>query len=98
MGQAVGEQISANVGIHVNGCAGSGHQHNPNNPVMVIAHLEKTKDKVSRYGIAYMKEMQDVGIMACAKHFPGHGDVDVDSHLDLPVINKNHDTTIRWIF
>ena len=33
--------------------------------------------------------MQDAGIMACAKHFPGHGDVDVDSHLDLPVINKN---------
>ena len=33
--------------------------------------------------------MQDAGIMACAKHFPGHGDVDVDSHYDLPVINKN---------
>jgi beta-glucosidase-like glycosyl hydrolase len=37
-----------------------------------------------------MKGMQDVGIMACAKHFPGH-DVDVDSHLDLPVINKSMD-------
>ena len=33
--------------------------------------------------------MQDAGIMACAKHFPGHGDVDVDSHYDLPVINKS---------
>jgi CubicO group peptidase (beta-lactamase class C family) len=36
-----------------------------------------------------MKGMQDVGVMACAKHFPGHGDVSVDSHYDLPVINKS---------
>ena len=35
--------------------------------------------------------MQDAGIMACAKHFPGHGDVDVDSHYDLPVINKTRE-------
>src|SRR5207248_8694716 len=40
-------------------------------------------------GVAYMKGLQNVGVMACAKHFPGHGDVDVDSHLDLPVINKS---------
>jgi beta-glucosidase-like glycosyl hydrolase len=40
-------------------------------------------------GIAYMKGLQDKGIMACAKHFPGHGDVGVDSHLDLPVITKS---------
>lgn len=38
-----------------------------------------------------MKGMQDVGVLACAKHFPGHGDVAVDSHFDLPVINKSRE-------
>jgi beta-N-acetylhexosaminidase len=47
------------------------------------------KYKVALYGVEYMKGMQDVGVMACAKHFPGHGDVAVDSHFDLPVINKS---------
>ncbi|MES1222416.1 MAG: serine hydrolase, partial [Bacteroidota bacterium] len=41
------------------------------------------------YGIQYMKALQDHKVMACAKHFPGHGDVAVDSHFDLPVINKS---------
>ena len=36
-----------------------------------------------------MQALQDAGVMACAKHFPGHGDVSVDSHFDLPVINKS---------
>ena len=39
--------------------------------------------------VAIMKGLQDAGIMACAKHFPGHGDVDVDSHYDLPVVAKS---------
>ena len=39
-------------------------------------------------GTRIMQGMQQEGIMACAKHFPGHGDVSVDSHVDLPVINK----------
>jgi beta-glucosidase-like glycosyl hydrolase len=43
------------------------------------------------YGIAYMKGMQDNGVMAAAKHFPGHGDVNVDSHLDIPVVNKSRE-------
>lgn len=88
MGQAVGEQCKR-MGIHVNYAPVVDINNNPNNPVIGYRSFGEDKDKVSRYGIAYMKGMQDVGIMACAKHFPGHGDVDVDSHLDLPVINKN---------
>ncbi|HNA91344.1 MAG TPA: glycoside hydrolase family 3 N-terminal domain-containing protein, partial [Chitinophagaceae bacterium] len=63
--------------------------NNPNNPVIGFRSFGEDKEKVAAFGVAYMKGMQDAGIMACAKHFPGHGDVDVDSHYDLPVINKS---------
>ena len=87
MGLAVGEQCKR-LGIHVNYAPVVDINNNPNNPVIGYRSFGEDKDKVIKYGIAYMKGMQDAGIMACAKHFPGHGDVDVDSHLDLPVINK----------
>jgi len=87
MGLAVGEQCKR-LGIHVNYAPVVDINNNPNNPVIGFRSFGEDKDKVIKFGIAYMKGMQDAGIMACAKHFPGHGDVDVDSHLDLPVINK----------
>jgi len=62
--------------------------NNPDNPVINDRSFGEDKYKVALFGIQYMKGMQDNGVMACAKHFPGHGDVSVDSHLDLPVINK----------
>ena len=87
MGLAVGEQCKR-IGVHVNYAPVVDINNNPNNPVIGYRSFGEYKEKVSRFGVAYMKGMQDAGIMACAKHFPGHGDVDVDSHLDLPVINK----------
>jgi beta-glucosidase-like glycosyl hydrolase/CubicO group peptidase (beta-lactamase class C family) len=87
MGRAVGEQCKR-IGVHVNYAPVVDINNNPNNPVIGYRSFGEDRDKVSKYGIAYMKGMQDAGIMACAKHFPGHGDVDVDSHLDLPAINK----------
>src|SRR5574339_333967 len=88
MGLAVGEQCKR-LGIHVNYAPVVDINNNPANPVIGYRSFGEDKYKVAKFGIAYMKGMQDAGIMACAKHFPGHGDVDVDSHLDLPVINKN---------
>jgi beta-N-acetylhexosaminidase len=87
MGLAVGEQCKR-IGVHVNYAPVVDINNNPDNPVIGYRSFGEDKDKVSRYGVAYMKGMQDAGIMACAKHFPGHGDVSVDSHYDLPVINK----------
>ena len=87
MGLAVGDQCKR-IGVHVNYAPVVDINNNPNNPVIGYRSFGEDKEKVSRFGVAYMKGMQDAGIMACAKHFPGHGDVDVDSHLDLPVINK----------
>lgn len=86
-GKLVGEQCKR-AGIHVNYAPVVDVNNNPNNPVINDRSFGEDKYKVAAYGIAYMKGMQDVGVMACAKHFPGHGDVDVDSHKDLPVINK----------
>lgn len=88
MGTAVGEQMKR-LGVHVNYAPTVDVNNNPNNPVIGYRSFGEDKDKVARYGIAYMKGMQDAGIMATAKHFPGHGDTEVDSHLDLPVINKS---------
>ena len=90
MGKAVGEQCKR-MGVHVNYAPVVDVNNNPNNPVIGYRSFGEDKYKVAKLGIAYMKGMQDAGIMACAKHFPGHGDVDVDSHLDLPVINKNRE-------
>ena len=88
MGLAVGDQCKR-MGIHVNYAPVVDINNNPDNPVIGFRSFGEDKEKVSRFGVAYMKGMQDAGIMACAKHFPGHGDVAVDSHLDLPIINKS---------
>ncbi|HPH24510.1 MAG TPA: glycoside hydrolase family 3 N-terminal domain-containing protein, partial [Chitinophagaceae bacterium] len=87
-GKAVGEQCKR-IGIQVNYAPDIDINNNPDNPVINDRSFGEDKYKVSMFGVQYMKGMQDVGVMACAKHFPGHGDVSVDSHYDLPVINKS---------
>lgn len=87
-GRVVGEQCRR-IGIQVNYAPVVDINNNPNNPVINDRSFGEDKYRVAEYGIQYMKGMQDAGTMACAKHFPGHGDVEVDSHLDLPVINKS---------
>ena len=87
IGRAIGEQCKR-IGIHVNYAPVVDINNNPNNPVIGVRSFGEDKYKVGLFGTRIMQGMQDNGVMACAKHFPGHGDVDVDSHYDLPVINK----------
>ena len=63
--------------------------NNPLNPVIHMRSFGENKEMVTRKGLMYMRGMQDDHILAVAKHFPGHGNVDVDSHLDLPVLNQS---------
>jgi len=86
-GKAVGAQCRR-IGVQVNYAPDIDVNNNPANPVINDRSFGEDKYKVALYGTEYMKGMQEVNVMACAKHFPGHGDVAVDSHLDLPVINK----------
>ena len=88
MGAAIAEQCKR-LGIHINYGPVIDINNNPLNPVINDRSFGQSKNQVIQQGIAYMKGLQDNGVMATAKHFPGHGDVNVDSHFDLPVINKS---------
>ena len=61
---------------------------NPNNPVIGDRSFSNTTNEVSKHVVAFITSMQNRGISCSAKHFPGHGDTDIDSHFDLPVVNK----------
>jgi beta-N-acetylhexosaminidase len=87
-GKLVAQQCKR-IGVQVNYAPVVDVNNNPNNPIINDRSFGEDKYKVANFGIQYMKGMQDNGVMACAKHFPGHGDVTTDSHLDLPVINKS---------
>jgi len=88
MGKQVAQQCKR-MGIHINFAPVVDVNNNPNNPVINDRSFGEEKYNVSAKGISYMRGMQENGIMACAKHFPGHGDTNVDSHKDLPVITHD---------
>lgn len=62
---------------------------NPANPVISTRSFGTTADVVSRHGVAFVEGVHQAGIAACPKHFPGHGDVAVDSHLALPRVDRS---------
>ena len=88
MGGEIARQCQR-IGIHVNFAPVVDVNNNPNNPVINFRSFGEDKENVARKAILYMRGMQDNRILTTAKHFPGHGDTDVDSHYDLPVISKS---------
>jgi len=61
---------------------------NPKNPIIGIRSFGATPELVVRHGLAFLEGLKEAGVLATAKHFPGHGDTVVDSHLGLPVYKK----------
>ncbi|HON19015.1 MAG TPA: glycoside hydrolase family 3 N-terminal domain-containing protein, partial [Salinivirgaceae bacterium] len=86
MGVEIAKQCKL-MGIHINFAPVVDINNNPNNPVINSRSFGEDKNKVLRLGYAYMSGMQDQGLIVTAKHFPGHGDTDVDSHYGLPIIS-----------
>jgi beta-N-acetylhexosaminidase len=76
------------LGIQVNLAPVADVNNNPANPVISNRSFGENKYNVARKAAMYMKGMQDAGVLANAKHFPGHGDTDSDSHKTLPIINQ----------
>lgn len=88
MGLAVAQQCKM-INIHINFAPVVDINVNPKNPVIHARSFGENRDKVTAYAAAYMQGMQDGGIIACSKHFPGHGDTEVDSHKGLPLLPFN---------
>jgi len=77
------------IGIHVNFAPVVDINTNPLNPIIGNRSFGENKINVTQKAIAFSKGMQSMGVLANAKHFPGHGDTASDSHLKLPVLNFN---------
>ncbi len=83
--RATAEELKR-LGINMNLAPVLDVNNNPQNPVIGVRSFGESVDGVIRHGLAFIEGHQAVGVVTTAKHFPGHGDTDVDSHLDLPTV------------
>lgn len=89
-GRVMAEEARA-VGVHVNFYPVVDVNNNPQNPIINIRSFGGDPALVSRMARAYIRGAQQAGVVATAKHFPGHGDTSTDSHLELPMIDADRD-------
>ncbi len=82
-------------GVHFNLAPVTDINNNPNNPVIGYRSFGEDKINVTEKSLAYVKGMQSEGVICSIKHFPGHGDTAVDSHLGLPIIEKSKEDLLN---
>nr|WP_275585022.1 beta-N-acetylhexosaminidase [Salimicrobium jeotgali] len=68
---------------------------NRSNPVIGLRAFGEDKHTVMEHGVAFMEGHESQGVVACAKHFPGHGDTSTDSHLGIPVVDKSYSDLLK---
>ncbi|TCO68672.1 beta-glucosidase-like glycosyl hydrolase [Caldanaerobacter subterraneus] len=90
VGEIAGRELRT-IGININFAPVMDVNNNPLNPVIGVRSYGENPEDVANFGINYIKGLQKEGVIATAKHFPGHGDTTVDSHLDLPKVNHGKD-------
>jgi beta-glucosidase-like glycosyl hydrolase/CubicO group peptidase (beta-lactamase class C family) len=88
MGYEIGRQCKR-LGVHINFAPVADVNTNPDNPVINYRSFGESPSRVGNNARAYARGLKRAGVMAVAKHFPGHGDTDVDSHVSLPVISHS---------
>jgi Beta-glucosidase-related glycosidases len=91
VGKTIGLELKA-LGINMNFAPVLDVNTNPKNPVIGVRSFGDDPELVAALGKAYIKGLRDVGIMATGKHFPGHGDTEVDSHTGLPKVTYGIET------
>lgn len=86
-GLLTGQELRA-LGVNLDLAPVADVNSNPDNPVIGVRSYGGTPDTVARFALPMARGLQDAGLLCCAKHFPGHGDTAVDSHVGLPQVDK----------
>ncbi len=94
MGKITAEEAKA-IGVHVGFAPVMDVNNNPDNIIINTRSFGEKPQQVEKMGTAFIRGMQENGLFATAKHFPGHGDVSTDSHLELPVITASQERIRR---
>ncbi len=85
MAAAMAAEMRA-VGVNVDFAPDLDVNNNPDNPIIGIRSFSADPQEAAQYGVAFLQGLQENGVLAFGKHFPGHGDTSVDSHIDLPLV------------
>lgn len=91
VGRLVGREL-ASLGVNVDFAPVVDVDSNPQNPIIGDRAFARDAERVAACGGAFLRGLQDEGVLGCLKHFPGHGDTTVDSHLELPTVTADRDT------